>query len=282
MIQFAADNDIEQIKRLWVQAFDDSVESAAYFLTHCSRPDNILIDKEDGNVCAMLTMLPLMLCFGGETVPARYIYAVATDTAYRGQGRSTRLLAHAHTYMKQNGVAASLLVPASESLFTFYAQRGYKRAFSLSETTYESASLPTDDLNVSVELCTPEQYARIRKKAFAQNRPFAAWKDDMLSRVMAYARLFGGEFYHICTKEGEAAALCIKEGDVAVVKELACVGIGEAEAVTALHTRLGAARYRIRSEAGNKKSRFDFAMLYDLGTDRLPEFNNAYFNLAMD
>ena len=38
MIQFAADKDIEQIKRLWVQAFGDSVESAAYFLTHCSRP----------------------------------------------------------------------------------------------------------------------------------------------------------------------------------------------------------------------------------------------------
>lgn len=282
MIQFAADSDIEQIKRLWVQAFGDSVESAAYFLTHCSRPDDILIDQEGGNVCAMLTMLPLRLCFGGETVPARYIYAVATDMAYRGQGRSTRLLSHAHSYMKQNGVAASLLVPASESLFAFYAQRGYQRAFSLSETAYEAASLPVIGPDVSIDFCTPEEYARIRQKAFARNRAFAAWEDDMLSRVMAYAHLFGGTFYRICTKDGEAAAFCVKEGDVAAVKELACAGVEEDKAVAALHTRLGAARYRVRTEAGNKKYRFDFAMLYDLGTNQLPEFTNAYFNLAMD
>ena len=117
MIGFAANAYSGQLKQLWMQAFGDSEPSTDYYFSHIHQNNRMLVDMEGQTVCAMLTMLPLTLYTAGKALPARYIYAVATQKAFRGQGRSTRLLQYAHTYMKQQGVAVSLLVPASDSLF---------------------------------------------------------------------------------------------------------------------------------------------------------------------
>ena len=112
MIEFASERYRKQVKALWCEAFEESEASAQHYFTHCHEDKNMLLDIEDGAVCAMLTMLPLTLYFGAEARPGRYIYAVATRKDCRGQGRSTRLLHAAHDDMRRAGVAASLLVPA--------------------------------------------------------------------------------------------------------------------------------------------------------------------------
>lgn len=283
MIEFASERYRKQVKALWCEAFEESEVSAQHYFTHCHEDKNMLLDIEDGAVCAMLTMLPLTLHFGAEARPGRYIYAVATRKDCRGQGRSTRLLHAAHDDMRRTGVAASLLVPASESLFDFYAQRGYKKAFCLGETVWEAAALPPAGTGTVQRMETAEDYARLRHAAFGNSRPFAEWDSDMLKRIMTYGRCYGAEFYHICTPEGEAAAFCVREGDTVLVKELAAVGVEPRQAAALLHKRLGAPCYRVRTAAGAKteEKRLDFAMLCDL-QGSLPKLCGAYFNLAMD
>lgn len=283
MIEFASERYREQIKALWCEAFEESAASAEHYFACCHADSNMLLDTEGDGVCAMLTMLPLTLQYGGETHPGRYIYAVATRKDCRGQGRSTRLLQEAHGYMCREGIAASLLVPASESLFDFYAQRGYTKAFSLSETVRDADTLPPASAGTVRRMETAKAYMNLRLAAFGDSRPFAAWDADMLERIMAYGRCYGAEFYHVSTSRGEAAAFCVREGDTVLVKELAVFGMKTEQAVALLHGQLGAKRYCVRTAAGRaeEKRRYDFAMLCTL-QDNLPKPCNAYFNLAMD
>ena len=283
MIQFASGRETAQLRLLWMEAFGDSEESAAYYFTHIHKPETMLVDIEAGEVCAMLTMLPLSLVTKEGTLPARYIFAVATKNAYRGQGRSTRLLARAHSYMKEQKVAASLLAPASESLFGFYEKRGYRKAFRLRRSVYEAKQLPALPKEYEVLPCTAKEYGAIRRTAFLEHIPFAAWDTDMLGHIMAYARFCGAEFYRLRTVAGEAIAYVIKEKDSVVVKELALAGIDEAEVAALLHSWYGAVRYEVRTAAkpdGLGQS-YEFAMLRDL-SGTLPALQNPYFNLAMD
>lgn len=283
MIQFASEQEAAQLMALWMEAFGDSEESAAYYFMHLHQDETMLVDLEAGEVCAMLTMLPLSLVTTEGKLPARYIFAVATKDAYRGQGRSTRLLARAHRYMKEQKVAASLLVPASESLFGFYEKRGYRKAFRLGRSVYRAAELPDLNTEYTLRPCTAGDYEAIRKAAFLNHVPFAAWEVDMLERVMGYARFCGAEFFHIQTARGEAVAYCMKEQDEVVVKELALSGMQAEEAVAILHTRYGAARYDVRTAPGamDRGLSYEFAMLRDL-SGKLPLLQNPYFNLAMD
>lgn len=281
MIEFASDKYISQIKTLWCRTFGDSEEAIQKYFSLCHKNENMLLDTENGTLCAMLTMFPLTLFYGKAEFDGRYIYAVATDTAHRMQGRSTRLLKYAHEYMKKQGVAASVLVPASASLFDFYEKRGYKKTFRLKKTLYGADLLEEYKPKCIVSPCTAEEYWQIRKAAFADSTPFAAWDSDMLRRVMGFAAYYGGEFYRICTCSGEAAAFCVRDKDEVAVKELAAVNMPQNQAAAALHTLYGAQRYTIYSSLEKSEDGFNYAMLYALD-DSLPEAESPYFNLAMD
>ena len=116
MIGFALDKHTDGIKRLWKNAFGD--EDINEFLKNYKK--NILVYIENGNVCGMLSMLPILM---GEE-KGRYIYAVATDENYRGRGISSELLEWARKYSQDMGEKFLVLVPAEKSLFNFYEKRG--------------------------------------------------------------------------------------------------------------------------------------------------------------
>jgi predicted acetyltransferase len=142
MIRFATGGDRERLKKLWGDIFGDTPEMVEAYFAHRHRDENMLVETQGDDIAGMLTMLPLRLATPGKSFPARYIYAVATDTRYRNLGVSTRLLEHAHTFMQGRGEAAAILVPASPSLFDFYGKRGYKTAFSLDTVRFEDKNLP--------------------------------------------------------------------------------------------------------------------------------------------
>ena len=62
-----------------------------------------------------------------------YIYGVATKAEHRGKGYSTALLEDTHRYLKEEGYAGAILVPASPSLFAFYERLGYEKCTYVTE-----------------------------------------------------------------------------------------------------------------------------------------------------
>ena len=80
-----------------------------------------LAARDGERLAAMCFALPQQLSCGDTVLSAAYLYAVATDEGYRGQGLCRALLAFAEKELKKRGADAVLLVPADEGLAAMYA-----------------------------------------------------------------------------------------------------------------------------------------------------------------
>ncbi len=281
MIIFSNDTYINQIKHLWKEAFSDTDESIDFYFSNIHKNENMLIDVEDGKVRAMLTMHPIKLSLEDKVVSGRYIYAVATGADFRGRGISSRLLEYAHGYMREQNISVSLLVPATEELFDFYEKRRYKKAFLISEKIYDAKDIEKPNQLYTYDDCTPKEYYEIRKKAFLDVSSFAFWDEEMLSKIMEYARFFGAQFYKISTNDCTFAIYVTKDGEKAFVHELALKGMSDEEAIQIIHEIIGVKTYTVRTSADKKGYIKDYAMVCNLKDEDI-ELNNAYFNLAME
>jgi GNAT superfamily N-acetyltransferase len=245
MIRFATGSDRGRLKRLWGDIFGDTPEMVEAYFAHRHRDENMLVETQGDDIAGMLTMLPLRLATPGKSFPARYIYAVATDTRYRNLGVSTRLLEHAHTFMQGRGEAAAILVPASPSLFDFYGKRGYKTAFSLDTVRFEDKNLPPFPSDGYFKPCTPGEYAGIRDKAFSSSRLYACWDENSV----AYAVMsFGpeGGVTRLSSGNGGGCAAWERQDDAVLIRELALVNMDVPTALSVLHKMLNAKAYQVR------------------------------------
>ncbi len=280
MIVFASDGYIHQIKELWCQAFGDTKQGADFYFSNLHQNENMLIDVEGNNVTSMLTMHPITLVNHKKTLYARYIYAVATHKDFRMQGRSTRLIMYAHEYMRAQNIDASILVPENEGLFDFYEKRHYKRAFYLNKSVFCAEKISAPQYSYSFDVCSVKEYFDIRKEAFGKCSAFAMWDEDMLVKVMAYARFLGGEFYKIFTGDIKAAAYIVRDKDDIIVKELASPTSEHERILSAIKESFDAKKYIIY---GAPRGKNDIArgMICNLNNEK-DIVDDAYFNLFME
>lgn len=114
--------------------------------------------EEDGAVIAMLFALPLTLAHGEETQKAAYLYAVATDEAFRGRGVCRALMEFAERTLRKRYVSCLLLVPETEKLASYYETMGYARQDSCTMQT-----LRADAPQGAAAVVTPQEYAGLRE-----------------------------------------------------------------------------------------------------------------------
>ncbi len=283
MIRFATPGDHMKLKSLWQDIFGDSREAVEDYFARRHHDGNMLVEAQGDDIAGMLSMLPLRLTSPGQSFPARYIYAVATDVKYRNQGISTRLLDYAHAYMQSRGEAAAVLVPASPSLFDFYGKRGYQTAFLLDIIRFNAGDLPPCPKDGRFSPCSPGAYARLRDRAFLSSRLYACWDE----KAVAYAvwalgpeggvtRLFAG------SGEG-CAAWEWREGTV-LVRELALVNMDVPAALAVLHQALKAPAYQVRLPASSLPgaNTLPFGMIRWLNPEPALLGEPPYLSLALD
>ena len=253
MIRPARIEDREQIKALWMQAFEDDEAATDHYFAHRHRDRYMLVDMEGGQLRAMLTMLPVDLVMGKHILPARYFFAIATGLHWRGQGISTKLILAAEAHCQQQGAAASILVPAGGGLFNFYGKRGYVTDFFYRVEKYSPDELAACPLEHSLLPITGDAMYCLREKAFSGSRLFLRWDTEALDYIIASAAAFGASLLRFKTAEGEGYAYCEWTGDDLTVKELVLAGIGKSEAVAILHHHLHAASYTLRLAGGKEE-----------------------------
>ena len=145
---------ITKLKDLWQQAFGDSRESIdAFFATGYQAEHSAVICREGQPVSALYW---LDYAWNGEKLA--YIYAVATDEKFRGQGYGQRLMEKAHTVLREQGYAGGVLVPAEEKLVRWYEKQGYQTF-----CWAEKQEIPAGAANVVMEI-PAEHYAALRKE----------------------------------------------------------------------------------------------------------------------
>lgn len=219
MITTASQEHLHGIRELWQQAFGDSVEYINLFLERCAQPQDTLVYLQDNTVSGMLFILSSTLVFHESHYRCAYLYAIATHKELRGRGISTQLLQYAYQLCRQRGYAASALVPATPSLFSFYAKRGYAVQGVTKTLSVEASKLDSAPSAAAFSpIGAPEIFA-MRKKQFGD--AYLEWDNKQLRYMQAENQFRGGSFFHYKVGGDSGYLCCVPHHNTLLVKELA-------------------------------------------------------------
>jgi len=263
MIRFATPDMLPALRELWMTCFGDDVRYVRFAFHTLIRPRDMLVSlNQDSAPTAMLCMREAGLRAPGlQETRCAYIYGVATLPDYRGKGLSTVLLEGAHRYLTERGVAASVLVPASEQLFDFYGKRGYESAFSIKKVNVSAVDVPPPPRPCALAPSALDKLEEPRARCFADSRLLVRWKRDYLAGIDAECRLAGGEVLRFTCVGQSGYAVCYRMRARVVVKELAGAEGSVLESVlAALHARFRAEAYTVYLRA-DKQAEFSNTVL---------------------
>lgn len=219
----AGEEELPRLKALWEKTFGDPEEVVEAFFRLCCRPEGALVAAEEGKIVSMLFLLPFFLVEkGGKRHKMPYIYAFATDPAFRGRGMGQNLLKYAENVAKKWGAVGLCTLPAEPSLYDFYGKMGYGQGLygGLYPPVLDSVRTSPDLIKApcfSVEMeengsaegrtvcpgggpggrwmpLEAGEYNALRRKMLA-GRTYLDLPDGLMAYQKALSRLSGGDLY---------------------------------------------------------------------------------------
>ena len=152
-------NTESNLKRLWKTVFGDPDDFIDAFFQIAYSPDRCRYLTQDGQIVSALYWFDCQ--YGGRKLA--YLYAVATDPAFRGQGFASRLLAETHSHLQALGYSGAVLKPA-EGLFPFYERLGYHTSCYVNQFVAEAGAI-----SAQIRELSPSEYARLRRTYLPNN-----------------------------------------------------------------------------------------------------------------
>jgi len=221
----------DDLIRLWSEVFGDTPAVLQFFFDTVFSPENTLVVTADGKIVSALYLLPAALSFKGKHRRAHYIYAAATAPDFRSRGYMDRLLQEAAIVGEKRGDAYSILLPSQDSLYSFYAGKGYRElfrnrvcTFGRTDTVFPSVLRPAD----SLQICAIRSQA---EKLLAKDG-IVVWGKPHVDLSFHFYRAYGGSVW----TDGNAYAFCEPmEDDVLIVREILS---GQEDAVCSLMNKI--------------------------------------------
>lgn len=244
-------HQIPQLRALWQQAFGDPDTFLDGFFAEGFSQERCRCICRDGRIAAALYWFDCQL--QGEKFA--YIYAVATDQAFQGQGLCRSLMTAAHAHLQQAGYAAAILVPGSKSLFQLYEKLGYRTCTYIREFSCEAAPSPAD-----LRQLDAAQYAALRRDYLPEGG--VVQEGSTLAFLHTFARFWAGEDFLLAGSVSEATLQCA---------EL----LGNTHAAPGILSALGLSQGNFRVPGKSKP----FAMYFPL-KENAPD--PQYLGLALD
>ena len=175
----------EAVVDLWVRSFGDSNEYVEFFLDNC--PSYICIEYFiDHKLVAMLFLLEGEL-FGEKS---KYLYAACTDADYRRRGIMEELISFSKCYCKDKGFSSIFLVPASDSLYSYYAKFGFIASFNKKFMCVKSANIINDEFE-SVDI---DRILSVKKKLLKSIKGFI-FNDEVMKYTVKEHLFNGGRIF---------------------------------------------------------------------------------------
>ncbi|PWM26623.1 MAG: hypothetical protein DBX44_00205 [Oscillospiraceae bacterium] len=214
----ASPEDRSALMDLWKRVFGDPDDYLSLFFDLRFRPDQALVARNslDGTPISMLFLLPIVFQSGSLQYRGRYIYAVATDPAFRSRGLSSQLLAEAHRRLSLEGLDFSVLVPAERSLFDYYAARGFRTEFFRCAQTVFAASSPDD---VDLSPASLPALLPLRDALGAKSTLYGRWDQEALAYQQRETSLLGGETLSFFWEGKPGYAVCHPTENTVLIKE---------------------------------------------------------------
>ncbi|MBQ7999815.1 MAG: GNAT family N-acetyltransferase [Ruminococcus sp.] len=246
------ESDTKKLWTLWQEAFGDSEDFLRTFWSTAFSPDRCRCITNDKEALAALYILDCS--YQGKKLA--YIYAVATAKAHRGKGLCTLLMADTHRYLKKSGYTGAVLVPAQESLYSFYENMGYKTCTGIAESEVEAGNE-----NISVTEISAIEYAQLRQNLLPQGAVIQ--EAENLRFLATYAKFYKGEDFILTAS--------IEDDTLSGIELL-----GNADKCADIVKALGCKKGRFRAVGKDKP----FAMYYSLTKDELSA--PSYLGFAFD
>lgn len=226
-------DDILELTRLWKQAFGDTDEDIARFFRELFPAATGFAARDGEKIAAMCFALPQQLSCEESVLSGAYLYAVATDEAYRGQGLCRALLAFAEKELKKRGTDAVLLVPADEGLAAMYEGLGYTGPARVRKPSQAKQALGAADP------VSPVEYAGLRE-TLLWDVPHVRYTKQLLEYEAGGAALYA---LRLGAMPGCAAAARTEDGTIRVDELLP-----DARFLPALAQALGTGTYLLPQE----------------------------------
>lgn len=217
MTTTASQEHLNEIRELWRQAFGDSVEYINLFLEQYSELTNTLVYLQGNVVAAMMFILPCNLVFAENRYRCAYFYGIATRQDMRGKGISTQLLQYAHQLCSSRGYDVCALVPATPSLFEFYAKRGYTVQGTIKTVSVDAAELTTSCSSVDFSAISTDKIYDMREKFFGT--AYLEWDRRALEYMQSENQCIGGSFYRYSLGGSCGYLCCVPRHDTLWVME---------------------------------------------------------------
>ena len=213
-IVYADTSMIPELTELWMEAFGDDRAYVEFYFANRFTGDNLLVRLKEGRPVSMISLLPVLLHKGGEKIPARYVYAVATLPDERCRGYARELI----LWAKEQLQVPLLLEPAGEELAEYYRRMGFTdacfvREYDIREErkgqsgTQGNADLAAAEISFGPAVVrqpqqywlltiTPSEYAGLRNAAFA-GEGYVEWDREAVAYALLENEFQGGYAYKV-------------------------------------------------------------------------------------
>lgn len=236
--RLATTEDKRALYALWQKTFGDEPAVIDRFFP-CVTPNDIVVCGENGNPVSALYMPRVKLGCGEKTLSAAYIYAAATDTAYRGRGLMTALLQFAAENAQRQSLDGLYLVPAEPTLFDYYGARGFVTTFFKKLVQYSRSELKAlCENSASVFPLSAPQFFTTREQAL-QEIWHPAYAETILDFSLFLNKKYGSET--LLTDCGYA--VYETEENTVQVTDFCCQSGKEAALLGALLQKTNAVKY---------------------------------------
>ncbi len=224
-MRLAQDGDIGQQKELWKICFGDDDTYIDFYFDHQYKKENAAVLLRDQVIVAMATMIPgRMILANGEALELAMLYAIATHPSCQGQGFSTQIMDFCHDHLKGQNKDLSILVPAQESLFDFYAKRGYQKGFHIREVTLSQEQIAHFEKKGEgksvIRPITASDY-NTRRQMLLQGQPYVDYNHQEIDYQKKLCQKYGGDLYGLDIEDVKGCLVAEKiSKDKLLIKEI--------------------------------------------------------------
>lgn len=169
----------EEITTLWRECFGDTREYTDFFIDNCPDKDCIACIEENKIVSFMF-----LLNGSKDGFRVKYVYAACTEQQYRRKGIMTSLLSFAVENERKRGTDALFLLPAGNSLVTFYKKAGFEISSCLYKELLNPESCSCS--GKTAETCDVKKVSSVREKVLNITDSFSFSPGNTVYAVTEY------------------------------------------------------------------------------------------------
>lgn len=241
---------IRNLRQLWQEAFGDTDAFLDTFFDTAFSPERCF--------CVLDRDVPVSVVYWFDCAcrekKIAYLYAVATDIRYRGQGLCRQLMEHTHAHLKQLGFAGAILVPGTRELFQFYEKLNYRTCVFAREDFCTPGNTPA-----RLENLNPQDYARLRRTYLPEGS--VVQEEENLAFLQTQVQFYKGSNFLLAA---------FRQGTNLYAPEL----LGDIDAMGDILCALGCTEGTFRGPGGD----IPFAMYLPFTCDAAPNWFGFAFN----